>query len=65
MTGLYGLVDMSNKFQRIMDMLVGKIATTHCYLDDILIATIGTACEHSKIVFKVLKSLDNEGLSIK
>ena len=64
-TGFYGLGDMPNEFQRIMDRLTEKLPNTHCYLDDILIATVGSEEEHKKLVINVLKTLDDEGLAIK
>ena len=30
-TGFYGLGDMPNEFQRIMDRLTEKLPNTHCY----------------------------------
>ena len=56
---------MSNEFQRIMDRLTEKLPNTHCYLDDILIATVGSEEEHKKLIINVLKTLDDEGLAIK
>ena len=38
--GFYGLGDMPNEFQRIMDRMTEKLPNTHCYLDDILNATV-------------------------
>ena len=64
-TGFYGLGDMPDNFQFIMDTLVGKVENAHCYLEDILLSTVRTACDHSKIVSKEFKTLDDEGLSIK
>ena len=64
-TGFYGLDDMPNEFQRIMDRLTEQLPNTHCYLDDILIATVGSEDEHKKLVINVLKTLDDEGLAIK
>ena len=40
-TGFYGLGDMTNEFQRIMDRLTEKLPNIHCYPDEILIATVG------------------------
>ena len=42
-----------------------KLPNTHCYFDDILIATVGSEDEHQKLVVNVLKTLDDEGLGIK
>ena len=39
LTGFYGLGDMPNEFQRVMDSKLGTIPFTNCYLDDILIAS--------------------------
>ena len=64
-TKFYGLGDMPNEFQRIMDHLTEKLPNTHCYLDDILIATVGSEDEHKKLVINVLKTLDDEGLAMK
>ena len=63
--GFYGLSDMPNEFQRIMDRLTEKLPNTHCYLDDILIATVGSKDEHKKLVINVLKTLDDKRLAIK
>ena len=51
---------MHNEIQRIMDRLTEKLPNTHCYLDDILIATVGSAEEHRKLVINVLKTLDGK-----
>ena len=64
-TGLYGLGDMLNEFQRIMDRLTENLPNTHCYLDDVSIVTVGSAEEHRKLVINVLKTLDHESLAIK
>ena len=52
---------MPNGFQRLTE----KLPNTHCFLDDILIATVGSEDEDKKLVNNVLKSLDDEGLAIK
>ena len=62
-TGFYRLTIY--EFQRIMDHLTKKLPNTHCYLDDILTATVGSKDEHRKLVINVLKTLDDEGLAIK
>ena len=65
-TGLYGLGDKPNEFQRIMDQLTEKLPNTHCYLDEILMTTVVSIEEHRKLVINVvLKTLDDEGLAIK
>ena len=40
--GFYGLGDMPNKFQRVMDSFLKVIPFTNCYIDDILIASKGS-----------------------
>ena len=61
-TEFYGLGDMPNEFQRIMDRMMEKLPKTHCYLDDIF--TGGSVEEHRKLVINVLKTLDDERLAI-
>ena len=56
----YGLGDMPSEFQRIMDRMTEKLLNTQCYLDDILIANVGTVEEHRRFVINVLKTLDDE-----
>ena len=58
LTGFYGLGDMPNKFQRVMDSTLGSIPFTNCYLDDILIASKGTFLDNKNIVLKILSTLD-------
>ena len=38
LTGFYGLGDMTNEIQRVMDLLLKNISLTNCYIDDILLA---------------------------
>ena len=56
---------MPNELQRIMDRTTEKLLNTHCYLDEILIATVGSEEDYRKVVINVLKNLDDEGLAIK
>ena len=58
LTGFYGLCDMPNKFQRVMDSTLASIPFTNCYLDDTLIASKGTFLDHKNIVLKILSTLD-------
>ena len=51
---------MPNEIQRIMDRLTENLLNKHCYLYDILIATIGSAEEHSKLVINDLLTLYDE-----
>ena len=48
-----------------MDRLTENLPNTHCYLDDILIATVGSVEEHRKLLINFLKTLDDKGLPIK
>ena len=48
LTGFYGLGDMPNDFQRVMDSLLKDITFTNCYIDDILIASKGSLNEHKR-----------------
>ena len=65
LTGFYGLGDMPNEFQRVMDSTLGNIPFTNCYLDDILVASKGSFNDHKKIVFKILSTLDSYNFAVK
>ena len=65
LTGFYGLDDMPNEFQRVMDSTLGSIPFTSCYLDDILIASKGTFLDHKNIVLKILSTLDEYNFAVK
>ena len=65
LTGLYGLGDMPNEFQRVMDSMLASIPFTNFYLDDILIASKGTFLDHKNIVLKNLSTLDEYNFTIK
>ena len=65
LTGFYGLGDMPNEFQRVMDSLLKEIAFTNCYIDDILIASRGSFNEHKAILTKILNILDNKNMAVK
>ena len=65
LTGFYGLGDMPNEFQRLMDSTLGSITFTNCYLDDILIASKGTFLDHKNIVWKFLITLDKYNFAVK
>ena len=54
LTGFYGLGDMPNDFQRVMDSLLKDILFTNCYIDDILIASKGSLNEHKAILTNIL-----------
>ena len=65
LTGFYGLGDMPNEFQRVMDSLLKDIPFTNCYIDDILIASKGSLNEHKAILTNILNILDNKNMSVK
>ena len=63
LTGFYGLGDMPNEFQRVMDSTIGTIPFTTCYIDDILIVFKGFLKEQTDIVNRVLSNLDNQNFA--
>ena len=65
LTGFYGLGDMPNDFQRVMDSLLKDIPFTNCYIDDILIASKGSLNEHKAILTNILNILDNKNMAVK
>ena len=65
LTGFYGLGDMPNEFQRVMDSTLSSIPFTNCYLDDILIASKGTFLDHKNIVLKILSTLVEYNFAVK
>ena len=65
LTGFYGLGDMHNEFQRVMESTLGSILFTNGYLDDILIASKGTFLDHKNFVFKILSTLDKNNFAVK
>ena len=65
LTGFYGLGDMPNEFQRLMDSTLGSIPFTNCYLDDILIASKETFLDHKNIVLKNFSTLDEYNFAVK
>ena len=65
LTGFYGLGDMPNDLQRVMDSTLGNIPFTNCYLDDILVASKGSFNDHKKIVYKILSTLDTYNFAVK
>ena len=65
LTGFYGLGDMPNEFQRVMDSTIRNISFTNCYLDDILVASKESFIHHKKIVYKILSTLDNYNFAVK
>ena len=65
LTGFYGLGDMSNEFQRVMDSKLETILFTNCYLDEMLIASKGSFLDHKNSVFKILSTLDDYSFAVK
>ena len=57
LTGFFGLGDMPNEFQIVMDSTLGTIPFTNCYLDDFLFASKGSFVDPKNIVSKVLSTL--------
>ena len=64
LTGFYGLGDLPNEFQRVMDSTLGSIPFTNCYLDDIFIASKGTFLDHKNIVLKILSTLSEYNFAV-
>ena len=56
-TWFCSLGDILNEFQQIIDRLTEKLPKLHCYLEDILVATVGSVDDHCKIS-------NNKGLAI-
>ena len=64
-TGFYGLIDMPNELQRVMDSVLKNIPLTNCYIDDILVASKGSLKEQKAIVHKILTILDKNNMGLK
>ena len=62
LTGFYGLGDMPNEFQRVMDLLLIDIPFNNCYFDDILKASKGSL---EAIILKILNILDSKNMAVK
>ena len=63
-TGFYGLTDMPAEFQKAIDCTLAGLSNTFCFLDDILIVSIGKIEPHLDLVRKCLIKLDQENLRI-
>ena len=59
-TGFYGSTDMPAAFQKVMDYTLVGLQSTHCFLDDIILASRGSKEEHLKLVYRCLKKLDED-----
>ena len=64
-TGFYGLGYMPNEFQGVMGFQVEHLPAVHVYLDDILIATRGSAEGHWQGLRKLLQVLNENNAAIK
>ena len=60
-TGFYGLTDMPTEFQKAMDRTLSGCVNTFCYLDDVLIVSVGSIERHNELVEIALKKLYEEG----
>ena len=58
--GFYGLTDMPETFQKIMDFTLANINSAHAFLDDIIIITKGSLTNHETELNKVLAQLDKK-----
>ena len=47
---------MPAEFQRAMDCILAEYPQAHAFIDDILVATNGTAIDHIATVEKILKN---------
>ena len=64
-TGFYGLTDMPTEFQKAMDRTLSGCVNTFCYLDDVLIVSVGSIEKHNELVEIALRKLYEEGFSLK
>ena len=51
---------MLKELQRIMDRLTEKLPNSPCYLDKMLIATVGSAKGHCKLFTDVQRTLEDK-----
>ena len=56
---------MPNNFQRVMDLTMGNIAFTNCYLDDILVASKVSFTDNKNILYKIFSILDSYNFAVK
>ena len=64
LTGFYGLIDIPNEFQRVMDSVLKNKPFTNCYIDDILVASKGSLKEHKATIHKILTILDKNNMGL-
>ena len=65
LTGFYGLTDMPTEFQKAMDRTLGVTNNEFCFLDDVLIATVGSIQHHNEVTEETIKKIEKEGFSLK
>ena len=59
-TAFYGLTDMPAAFQKVMDYTLVGLKNTHCFLDDIIIVSLGSKEDHLKVVYNCSKKLNDK-----
>ena len=55
--GFYGLTDMPEAFQKVMDYNLVALNNTHCFLDDIIIVSRGAKEDNVNSVYKCLTNV--------
>ena len=65
LTGFYGLADMPAEIQKAMERTLNNARNTFCFLDDILIVSMGSELAHEKLKTDVLRKLDKKNLYLK
>ena len=60
----FGLANAPSTFQRMMDRIFGDLPNVKCYLDDLAIATKGTADDHMRDIQTVLDRLKDNQLHL-
>ena len=63
-TGFYGLTDIPTEFREAMDCTLQGLESVICYLDKILVVTMGDIQEHDELVEKVMQRLETEGWAL-
>ena len=63
-TGFYGLTDMPAELQKAMDYTLVGLQNTYCFLDDIIIGSMGSESDQLTYVTKCLKKLDEDHVRI-
>ena len=63
-TGFFGLTDMPKEFQKAMDNTLKEMPGVFCFLDDNLLVSRGSVCEHNCLVENVFVCLNTEEFSL-